>query len=234
MKKQVFIIILIGIATIPVTALKAQEDNNADTGSFESWNGLQVDYSLTKKIELIAEAQVRLKSYGDTYNQAFLELQSVYTPWKFVELGIGYRNVDDLDDNGKKQGHENFYRYHAYVEGKMSFNRMDFSTRIQHQTKREVNNDLSNKGNSYWRTKFNFKYNIRNWKLDPRVGIEFFMREEFNPNNAYDKYRASLGTKVDLKNKQSLLIKYLYEQEVNQPNAATGFHILSLRYGLSL
>ena len=50
MKKQVFIIILIGIATLPVTALKAQEDNNADTGSFESWNGLQVDYSLTKKL----------------------------------------------------------------------------------------------------------------------------------------------------------------------------------------
>lgn len=233
MISKAFFRILMGVAILPLTDLYSQQEDLAEAGLFESWNAFQVDYKVSKKIEFQGEAQIRLKTYGDTYHQAFVELQSVYTPWKFIELGLGYRNIDDLDDNGKKQGHENFYRYHAFVEGKLSFDRIDFSTRIQHQTKREANNSLSNKENSYWRTKFNVKYNIRNWKLDPRLSAEFFMQEQFSPSNTYNKFRTSIGTKVDLKNKQSLLIKYLYERGVNQANPSD-FHILSLRYGLSI
>ena len=213
--------------------LLSQQQDTPSSDLLESWNALEANYEVSDKINLNAEAQFRLKSFGNTYNQAFVEFQTVYAPWKFLEFGLGYRNIDKLDDKGKKQGHENFHRYHAFVQGNTSVGRADFGVRVQHQTKREVGSLTGPKDNSYWRTKLNFKYNIRNWKLDPRIGMEFFMQDQLDPKNSYDKFRFSLGTKLKFKKRKSLLIKYQFEKEVHSTNPIQS-HVLSLRYGLSL
>lgn len=232
MKNRYLIMFLVGVLSFG--SLEAQQgDNSSDAEKLESWNGLKVAYPFSKTVTFAAEAQLRLKSYGNTYSQAFLELQTIYEPFKSLELGLGYRNIDSYDDVGKNQGHENFHRYSAYMQGKMAIKRWDFNARIQHQTKREINDSSSKKNNSYWRTKLGFKYNIRNWKLDPRFAVEFFMQDRFDPQDSYNKFRASFGTRVNLKNKRNLVIKYLYEESVNKTNPSQ-YHVLSLRYGLSI
>ena len=209
--------------------LSAQDEMiQADNQTFESWNALQIQYSPTDKLSLDIETQLRLKSMGDTYNMSFIQLEAQYEPQPYIEVGVGYRNFDRLDDIGKQQGHEKFNRFYGYVQAKKSFERFDIRFRLQHQVRNQLDNSESPKDNSRWRYKLSSIYNIPNWALDPRFSIEFFMLDELYSVEAYDKFRLSLGSKKRLSDTSALSFKYLFEKEVGitQPMS---YHILSLR-----
>ena len=197
--------------------------------NMESWNALQLQYEPIEKLSLSLEAQLRLKSTGDTYKMSFFEAQAEYELKPFLEVGVGYRNSDQLDDVGKKQGHEKFNRFFGFAQAKTSFNRFDFRFRVLHQVKTQRNVLVDPKENSRWRYKISSRYNIPNWELDPRFSIEFFMLEEFYSAEAYDKFRLSIGSKKRFSNTSALSFKYLFEKEVGitEPDS---YHILSLRY----
>ena len=210
--------------------LSAQDEMiQANNQSFESWNALQIQYSPIDKLSLDIETQLRLKSMGDTYNMSFIQLEAQYEPQPYIEVGVGYRNFDRLDDIGKQQGHEKFNRFYGYVQAKKSFERFDIRFRLQHQVRNQLDNSESSKNNSRWRYKLSSIYNIPNWALDPRLSIEFFMLDEFYSKEAYDKYRLSLGTKKRFSKSRALSFKYLFEKNIGI-NGSKPFHILSLRY----
>lgn len=210
--------------------LSAQDELTAiENQSFESWNALQIQYAPTEKLSLGLEAQLRIKSLGDTYNMSFFEAQAQYELQPFLDLGVGYRNSDRLDDVGKKQGYEKYNRFFGFAQAKTTFNRFDFRFRVQHQEKTQRNVTIDSKDNSRWRYKLSSRYNISNWELDPRLSIEFFMLDELYSVEAYDKFRLSLGSKKRLSDTSALSFKYLFEKEVGitQPMS---YHILSLRF----
>ena len=210
--------------------LSAQDEMiQANNQSFQSWNALQIQYSQIDKLSLDIETQLRLKSMGDTYNMSFIQLEAQYEPQPYIEVGVGYRNFDRLDDIGKQQGHEKFNRFYGYVQAKKSFERFDIRFRLQHQVRNQLDNSESPKNNSRWRYKLSSIYNIPNWVLDPRLSIEFFMLDEFYSKEAYDKYRLSLGTKKRFSKSRALSFKYLFEKNIGI-NGSKPFHILSLRY----
>ena len=210
--------------------LSAQDEMiQANNQSFESWNALQIQYSPIDKLSLDIETQLRLKSMGDTYNMSFIQLEAQYEPQPYIEVGVGYRNFDRLDDIGEQQGHEKFNRFYGYVQAKKSFERFDIRFRLQHQVRNQLDNSESPKNNSRWRYKLSSIYNIPNWALDPRLSIEFFMLDEFYSKEAYDKYRLSLGTKKRFSKSRALSFKYLFEKNIGI-NGSKPFHILSLRY----
>ena len=210
--------------------LSAQDEMiQANNQSFESWNALQIQYSPIDKLSLDIETQLRLKSMGDTYNMSFIQLEAQYEPQPYIEVGVGYRNFDRLDDIGKQQGHEKFNRFYGYVQAKKSFERFDIRFRLQHQVRNQLDNSESSKNNSRWRYKLSSIYNIPNWALDPRLSIEFFMLDEFYSKEAYDKYRLSLGTKKRFSKSRALSFKYLFEKNIGIKGSKP-FHILSLRY----
>ena len=210
--------------------LSAQDEMiQANNQSFQSWNALQIQYSPIDKLSLDIETQLRLKSMGDTYNMSFIQLEAQYEPQPYIEVGVGYRNFDRLDDIGKQQGHEKFNRFYGYVQAKKSFERYDIRFRLQHQVRNQIDNSESPKNNSKWRYKLSSIYNIPNWALDPRLSIEFFMLDEFYSKEAYDKYRLSLGTKKRFSKSRALSFKYLFEKNIGI-NGSKPFHILSLRY----
>ena len=210
--------------------LSAQDEMiQGDNQSFESWNALQIQYSPIDKLSLDIETQLRLKSMGDTYNMSFIQLEAQYEPQPYIEVGVGYRNFDRLDDIGKQQGHEKFNRFYGYVRAKKSFERFDIRFRLQHQVRNQLDNSESPKNNSRWRYKLSSIYNIPNWALDPRLSIEFFMLDEFYSKEAYDKYRLSLGTKKRFSKSRALSFKYLFEKNIGI-DGSKPYHILSLRY----
>jgi len=211
--------------------LLAQDESTPtnDDLNMESWNALQIQYAPTEKLSLSLEAQLRLKSIGNNYKMSFFEAQAQYRLQSFLEVGLGYRNSDRLDDVGKKQGHEKYNRFFGFAQAKTTFNRFDFRFRIQHQVKTQRNVTDDPKETRRWRHKLSSRYNIPNWELDPRLSIEFFMLDEFYSAEAYDKFRLSIGSKKRFSKTSALSFKYLFEKEVGitQPLA---YHILSLRY----
>ena len=210
--------------------LSAQDELTAiENQIFESWNALQIQYTPTEKLSLGLEAQLRLKSVGDSYNMSFFEAQAQYKLQPFLDLGVGYRNSEQLDDVGKKQGYETYNRFFGFAQAKTTFNRFDFRFRIQHQVKTQRDVTIEPKDNSRWRYKLFSRYDIPNWELDPRLSIEFFMLDEFYSTDAYDKFRLSIGSKKRFTNMSSLSFKYLYEKEVGVIEPAS-YHILSLRF----
>ena len=210
--------------------LSAQDGlNTINNQSYVSWNALQLQYEPIEKLSLSLEAQLRLKSTGDTYKMSFFEAQAEYELKPFLAIGAGYRNSDRLDDVGKKQGHEKFNRFFGFAQAKTSFNRFDFRFRVLHQVKTQRNVLVDPKENSRWRYKISSRYNIPNWELDPRFSIEFFMLEEFYSAEAYDKFRLSIGSKKRFSNTSALSFKYLFEKEVGIIEPVS-YHILSLRY----
>ena len=210
--------------------LSAQEDlNTSNNQSYESWNAFQLQYEPIDNLGLSQEAQLRLKSVGDPYNMSFFEVKAQYEPQPFLDLCVGYRNSDRLDDVGIKQGYEKYNRFFGFVQAKTIFNRFDFRFRVQHQVKSQRNVTIDPKDNRRWRYKLSSRYNIPNWELDPRLSIEFFMLDEFFSTVAYDKLRLSLGSKKRFSNTSSLSFKYLYEKEVGVLEPAF-YHILSLRF----
>ena len=200
-----------------------------DNQTFESWNALQLQYEPIEKLSLSLEAQLRLKSVGETYNMSLVEAQAQYELQPFLDLGVGYRNSDRLDDVGKKQGHEKYNRFFGFAQIKTAFDQFDLRFRVQHQVKTQRDVTEGPKDNSRWRYKFSSRYNVPNWDVDPRVSIEFFMLDELYSSEAYDKFRLSLGSKKRFSNTSALSFKYLYEKEVGI-TAPASYHILSLRY----
>lgn len=200
-----------------------------DNQSFESWNALQLQYNPIEKLRLSLETQLRLKSVGETYNMSFVEAQAKYRLRPFLDLGVGYRNSDRLDDIGKKQGHEKYNRFLGFVQVKTIFDQFVLRFRLQHQVKTQRYVSYQPKDNSRWRYKFSSRYDISDWDLDPQLSIEFFMLDKFYSNEAYDKFRLSLGSKKRFSNTRALSFKYLFEKEVGVIETAS-YHILSLRY----
>ena len=199
---------------------------------YENWSSIEVDYGLTKNIDIYGGGQLRIKSVGDAYNKSFYELGAKIKINDYMSSGFGYRGINELDDVGNIQGHEKFNRYHAFLTGAYDYKKFDFRLRLQFQRKNEVG--VSNSiNNDFFRTRFELRYDVKNWKADPRIGIEFFTKDDLNFDENYKKYRFSLGTKLNLKGPNSLTIKYILQEEV-RVDSPISHHILRLNYNYSI
>ena len=67
MKNKLLLLFL----TISILSLSAQND-----AVYENWSSIEVDYSITKNIDIYGGGQLRIKSVGDTYNKSFYEIGS--------------------------------------------------------------------------------------------------------------------------------------------------------------
>ena len=199
---------------------------------YENWSSIEVDYGLTKNIDIYGGGQLRIKSVGDSYNKSFYELGAKIKINDHLSSGFGFRGIDELDDVGNIQGHEKFNRYHAFLTGAYEYKKFDFRLRLQFQRKNEVGiSDSVN--NDFFRTRFEVRYDIKDWKADPRIGIEFFTKDDLNFDENYKKYRFSFGTKLNLKGPNSLTIKYILQEEV-RVDSPVSHHILRLNYNYSI
>ena len=198
---------------------------------YENWSSIEVDYELTKNVDIYVGGQLRIKSVGDSYNKSFYELGAKIKINDYLSSGFGYRGIDELDDVGNTQGHKKFNRYHAFLIGAYEYKKIDFRLRLQFQRKNEVGNSSLN--NDFFRTRFEVRYDIKGWKADPRIGIEFFTKDDLNFDDNYKKYRFSFGTKLNLKGPNSLTIKYILQEEV-RVDSPVSHHILRLNYNYSI
>ena len=186
---------------------------------------------MTDLVNLNFSGDLRLKSIGNSYKKSFFQLESDFKIQKNLVFGLAYRNMDELDDVGGVQGHEKFNRYHANLRSGISLKKLSFRFRIQYQKK--IQNKIENAlERNFWRLKLESEYNIKNWKYDPRIGFEMFLRDEINFVENYERYRLYLGTKFNLKKRKSFSIRYIIQKYLNNQNPT--LHILRLSYNYEI
>ena len=108
--------------------------------------------------------------------------------------------------------------------------------KLQYQRRRENffnTNKFIGELRKFWRFKTTLSYNIADWKLDPKLGIEFFIRGNNHPTDQFNKYRISIGTQKKVNKKQSISFKYMYEKQYKSWNPEV-FHVLAIKYNYQL
>lgn len=216
------------LALLVTTLLYGQ---NPDV-SAESRSAAKINFNFNKSLTLSVEGQLRLKSTGNLYDRSFTQAKIEYKFWRFFDVGLGYRFINQKDQEGLLSKIENHYRWNYSISGRMKLNRLSSKTRVQYQTRREIlpnTNRFVGDYRKYWRFKTSLKYNIKSWKLDPRVGYEIFLRSADHPQGQFNKFRWTLSTTYKLKGPQQIGLGYKFEREIKKWNPQI-VHIVEVQY----
>ncbi|MCH2045088.1 MAG: DUF2490 domain-containing protein [Saprospiraceae bacterium] len=225
-----FYSIIIGLF-FATTAL-GQSGGKQPENSTESRISTQIQLRLNKRWRFTLEEQLRLRFSTPIYERSFTELKVAYL-LKKIRFGFAYRFIIQNDVDGLLQSIKQRHRWHGYMAYKFKIKRLSTSFRLQYQFRKQFipRTHISfGPARHYFRFKTALEYNIKDWKLDPKIGIELFVRPLFNyPNNQAHRYRISIGTDYKIKKRHHLEFRYQFESEFRGWNPKT-LHIINLQY----
>ena len=194
-----------------------------DYSDVELWTGVSLKYDLHKRLSFKLEEQLRLKDNLTTFSQLLTEGTLTYDPGKVdflkpLELSVGSRYVVDNDTEGKQQGIEYFFRYNVDVDYKFDFGRFSVDYRFRFQSRNQLGvaalegdlpvNDI--------RHRIGFHYKIRDWKLDPKLQVELFNRNNDQTTYNVSRFRVRLGSDYSFVKRQDVDFFIMYEQDLNE------------------
>lgn len=215
--------------------LISQDINKMPDRRVESWNGVVLELKINKKLDLELEQQLRFRSKNGFYDRALTQFKLDYDLLKWLRLGYSYRYINMNDRDGLISEIENHKRNAYYLSFRfIKLKRFYILGRIQYQSRRQL---LSNTNKHigehlmYLRQKTDIGYNIKDWKLDPKLSFEWFspIPARGQPQGQNYKYRFSLSTKYKLKGPQELNFKYMFEGEAKSWNPEL-VHIFDVNY----
>ncbi len=229
MKTLIVSILLVVLYLNPLHGQRGETDSNA-------WLVAGFEFEAVEDLKIGVEGQLRLKEDISVVDQYFGELNAQYKLPAGFRLGAGLRYIRDNDNQGNIQGYENHLRYNIDGSYRHKIERFSLRYRIRYQNRNElgISKDEGDIHREAIRLRARVIYNVRNWKLDPAVAIEFFNRfRSRNYDNGFNKYRITIGTNYKVKKVGRFALAYLYENEFNI-NAPRSFHILKLGYTFEL
>lgn len=199
----------------------------ADVKDFQTWTAIEVSYALNKKIKFSLEQQLRLKDNSTITDQYFTELNAEYEAFKNVEFGFGARYISNHDTKGEKQGFDNFFRFNLDAAYKYKLKRFSLKHRLRYQNRNELGTDDNPVIGVRFKTSLG--YNIKKWKLDPKITGEIFNRFEKGEDSRFSKYRLGVETEYKINKMGVIALFYRLEKETNIINAET-INILGLKF----
>ncbi len=218
-----------------VFLLQSFTTQSQESGDLALWSVVGVDYKLNKKIKFILEQHLRMKNDIRDTDEYFTELTIDYELFKDFEITAGFRHITENDDQGKKQGFENHFRWNFDISYKYKIKQLDISHRIRYQNKNQLGVSLED-GDEHrqnLRFKTDFEYKIKNWPLDPEFAVEIFNRFSDEEKINLNKYRLTLGTSYDIKKIGEFGIYYRIENGVDESFDGR-LKIIGLKYRYSL
>ena len=194
----------------------AQEGTLVEVRDLETWNTLGFRYKTASDWDLNVNQSLRLKSNSSLVSNVFTEFEAAYKGWKRWEIASGFRVIRDNDTQGDVQGWETHLRYHYDLTYGHKVDRFKLSYRLRYQSKNElgVGQEDGDYPSRYVRLKVSGRYNIRNWKLDPRVSAELFRHYEQGEINRLETFRWTVGTSYDITDWGTLRCFYRMEREL--------------------
>lgn len=228
---------LILILLITHVNIRSQNQQQMPNVWAENWLSAKINFRINNKWDFSFKEQLRLTPIYDIYERNYSEFQIEKFSKRNFNWGISYRHV--IRNNGMESSMRQYNRNTCFFTQKWSMgneNRLSYKYRVQYQRQRErlpnTNKHVSEL-RKYWRIKTDLSYNIKNWKLDPKIGIEFFFRGSNHPTDQYNKYRITIGTKKKLNKNQSITIKYMFEKQRKSWNPEV-IHVLGIQYNYDL
>lgn len=203
----------------------------ADVKDFQTWTSINVSYKVNKKLKFGLEEQLRLKDNASITDQHFSELNIEYEIFKNIELGFGARYINENDTEGNNQGYEPHFRFNFDASYKYEIERFTLKHRFRYQNKNELGTDDNPVITARFKTSIG--YNIRKWKLDPKLIGEIFNRFEEGEDSRLSKYRLGIETEYKIKKVGSISLFYRVEKETNIINAET-IKILGLKFNYNI
>ena len=233
LKKNNSISVLIVLLITPFLCLSQRMP---EIGS-ESWLSGNIGLKVNKHWKFNLENQTRFCLDNIDFEQNFTEFQIEKNIASWISWGVSYRYIlkkQDFDYNIA-----NYNRYNCLLILKHHLDkkkRLNIQYKIQSQRRRETfsnTNKFVGELKKYWRIKTVIAYNIKNWKLDPKFGLEFFLRSNKHPTDQYNKYRISIGTKKKINKNQYITFKYMFEKQYRQWNPQV-MHLIGIKYNYSI
>lgn len=207
----------------------AQSGKYITVRDFETWTSATLNYKYSKKLKIGISQELRLKDNSSAVDKYFTNGFAEYKLLKPVRLGAELRYIRLNDNEGNVQGYENHLRYAFYTSFQHKVSRLSLKYRLQFQSQNELGLDVSQQTfpTQKLRLKIGGDYNIRKWKLDPRVSMEIF--RTLGDVNDFTKFRATIGTKHNTKKAGAIGVFYRLERDLNEQYPKTT-NVLGLNY----
>ncbi len=212
----------------------SQTTENAVSKDFEGWVSAEFDYKINKKWNLVLEEQIRFKNNASEIDRYFTQLEGAYEFAKKWTVGLGFRYIRINDNEGATQGYEDYTRIQLDLSNSFKIKklkRFSFKNRLRYQRRNQlgVGDAPDIYPSSDFRLKSTIGYNIKNWKLDPKISGELFYHTETGAFNGFTKYRLAIGTDYKIKKRHRIALQYMIERETKVWDADL-FNIVRLRY----
>lgn len=186
------------------------------------WLCGQIEYDLTKKIELQFAQELRFYKNRSVLSQSLTDLGITYKFTDFFKAGIFYRYRALPDENERRN--EIFTNLTFGIE----FNKFEISDRIRiHLKFREDKESINN-----LRNRLNLCYKFFDW-IEPYINAELFYRFFYIEGDRLTQGRYSVGIKSKILKEHELDFFFMVEYEYNT-NKAINSYIIGLTYTLNL
>ena len=223
--KYITKLLLVVLMFFQLSVLVAQSEKTYITKDIESWAKASVEFEVHKKFEIGLSEAVRLEHNSSQLNQFFTEMDLKYTPVKRFDIGAGLRFMEYKKDDGLEPN----LRFFTYVAYKHNIERFSLKYRLKYQN----TNDLTKSSDDgdelihHLRLQTTLAYNIKKWKLDPKLSVELFNRFDQEDGADLDKIRIKFGSEYKFKQAGALGFFFGYERELtaNYPKNTSIFGI---------
>ena len=235
MKVKSYMIVLCLFHTITFTGQDHQ---------FKSWTAVDYGLDLTKKWEIDFGLQLRLKENLETIDSYLAQSETTFKPLKRLKLLLQLRYYKKNDNQGNRQGYDNFFRYRIGIQKQFKLKPGTFNLRLAYQNRLSLDRnrfeseeewlDYGKRSKKVFRLKPSIHLKIKNWPYDPLFYVEYFQEMDDSgislSENRERAYRYGFGTRVKLSKNQILSVIYFYEKSESLSHSNQYASVLSVKY----
>lgn len=207
---RILSVVLLLTASISV---QAQDGFTVVTRDLETWSTIGLRVKPVDQLDIRLEQGLRLRENSAVIDQVLTELAFKVKPHKHFDFGVGLRYIYD---QGQNLEFDNDFRIHLDFGVKHKIKRWSMKYRLRYQNRNEIglSYDDGDVKKNYLRLKIGTEYNIKKWKLDPKLSVEIF-RDLTRYSGDFDNFRWTLGTEYKTKRVGTFGAFYRMERELN-------------------
>jgi len=189
----------------------------------QSWTKVSLEKKIPYSLKLKLSQGLRLKDQLSTFNQTFFEASLSYKDSNGLRINIPYRYTVFEDKIKHRLSFGASYQY--------SFKPVSLKYRMKYYRLYENGEPIGEDSEALGdliRSKFTIKYKSGK-KTNPYISGELFYLLNTN-NNPLNEYRASFGIEIDLPQKNSINIFYIFKKEDIIKSSPDEINVFGLSY----